>query len=114
MGKYIYDEKNELWHESNGEYYSSCLNMEDIIVQPIGKYGRMRKRYLKEYRRGLYADLVLSGELRVHPMEIDKEARRFVEQTIFEIRRMEGVSEDESNRSNGMDTANERYSRTCE
>ena len=105
MGKYIYDEKNELWHESNGEYYSSCLNMEDIIVQPIGKYGRMRKRYLKEYRRGLYADLVLSGELRVHPMEIDKEARRFVEQTIFE---------DESNRSNGMDTANERYSRTCE
>ena len=42
---------------------------------PIGKYGHMRQRYLKEHRRGLYSSLILSEKLYPHLLEIDRAAR---------------------------------------
>ena len=39
---------------------------------PIGKYGRMRQRYLKEHRPGLYSSLILSEKLYPHLLEIDR------------------------------------------
>ncbi|MBQ7474127.1 MAG: TnpV protein, partial [Oscillospiraceae bacterium] len=48
------------YHKS-GDYYLPNLVLEDTEVQPIGKYGRMRKCYLKEHRPVLYSNLLLSG-----------------------------------------------------
>ena len=42
----------------------------------IGKYGRMRQRYLKEHRPGLYSSLILSEKLYPHLLEIDRAARK--------------------------------------
>lgn len=46
-----------------GDYLLPNLIIEDQKTQPIGKYGRIRKRYLKEHRPVLYTNLLLSGEL---------------------------------------------------
>ena len=66
------------YHKS-GDYYLPNLVLEDNEVQPIGKYGRMRKRYLKEHRPVLFTNLLLSGELFQHLEEIDKTCEEHME-----------------------------------
>lgn len=46
---------------------------------PIGKYGRMRKRFLEQRHDGTLTALVLSGKLTDHLLEIDRVAREQIE-----------------------------------
>ena len=93
MEKYIYDEKNGLWYELNGDYYIPCLELPEAETRPIGRYGRMRKRYLKEYRRGLYTNLLISCRLWTHLADIEEEAQDFMDITVREMAKAEGVTE---------------------
>jgi hypothetical protein len=45
----------------------------------IGKYGMLRKTYLKNHRKGMYTSLMLSGKLNSHLSEIDRTARERIE-----------------------------------
>ncbi|WP_208604300.1 TnpV protein [Paenibacillus lactis] len=56
--------------------------------QLIGKYGMLRKNYLKTEKKGTYASLLLSGELHQHLTEIDRSARTQLEQTMNELLRL--------------------------
>ena len=51
MDKYIYDNKNGLWYELQGDYYIPCLILPAEKEQPIGLWGQRHLRYLKEYCR---------------------------------------------------------------
>lgn len=51
---------NELTYTRCGDYYIPDLKLSEQPEAPIGKYGRMRRRYLKEHRPGLYSSLILS------------------------------------------------------
>ena len=55
-----------------GDYLFPNLIIDEIEQQPVGKYGRMRKRYLKEHRPILFSNLLLSGKLDQHLAEIDQ------------------------------------------
>ncbi len=59
----------------------------------IGKYGRMRKRYLEQRHDGTLTALVLSGKLTEHLLEIDRTAREQIEATVSEMAAAEGVTE---------------------
>ena len=59
----------------------------------LGKWGRMRKRYLKEHRPVLYTNLLLAGELFPHLAEIDKACEEQMELLTRQIARQEGVTE---------------------
>ena len=61
--------------------------------QPIGKYGRMRKRYLKDHRPVLYSNLLLSGKLYEHLAEIDRACEDRLDLIIRQIKTQEGVTE---------------------
>ena len=76
-----------------GDYLLPNLIIEDQKTQPIGKYGRIRKRYLKEHRPVLYTNLLLSGELFPHLAEIDKACERRMELLVLQMAKREGVSE---------------------
>jgi len=80
------------YHKS-GDYYLPNLVLEDTEVQPIGKYGRMRKRYLKEHRPVLYSNLLLSGELHQHLYEIDQACTDRIELITQQMKVQEGVTE---------------------
>ncbi len=80
------------YHKSGG-YYLPNLVLEDTEVQSIGKYGRMRKHYLKEYRPVLYTNLLLSGELFQHLEEIDKTCEERMELLTQQMTKQEGVTE---------------------
>ena len=49
---------NELTYTRCGDYYIPDLKLSGQPEAPIGKYGRMRQRYLKEHRPGLYSSLI--------------------------------------------------------
>lgn len=69
------------------------LTIEDQEMQPIGKYGRMRKRYLKEHRPVLYSNMLLEGKLFQHLAEIDQSCENRLELIVRQIAEQEGVTE---------------------
>ena len=61
---------------------------------PLGKYGRMRRTFLKENQPILYNHLLLSGKLYPHLAEIEAAARQRLEQTMPMLMQATGVTED--------------------
>ncbi len=93
MKKQIYDEKNGLSYTLPGDYY--LPNLEINEEEPTyGKYGIMRKQFLKEHRSARYQYLVLTGKLTEHLNQIDKEAREKVEILVDQMAGQWGVTEE--------------------
>ena len=74
---------NELTYTRCGDYYIPDLKLSEQPEAPIGKYGRMRQRYLKEHRPGLYSSLILSEMLYPHLLEIDRFPSRLLLSFLF-------------------------------
>lgn len=60
----------------------------------LGKYGLLRRKYLKEHRKVLFTNLLTSGKLNEHLSEIDRTAKQRMEQLVTEMARTEGVTEE--------------------
>ena len=76
-----------------GDYFIPDLVLDDEPEYQIGKYGRMRERYLKEHRRAAYAELKLSGKLDEHLAEIDQTCNERMERIVKQMAEREGVTE---------------------
>ena len=93
MKKQIYDEKNGLSYTLHGDYYLPDLEINE--EEPTyGKYGIMRKQFLKEHRSTRYQYLVLTGKLTEHLNQVDKEAREKVEMLVEQMAEQWGVTEE--------------------
>lgn len=93
MKKQIYDEKNGLSYTLHGDYYLPDLEINE--EEPTyGKYGIMRKQFLKEHRSARYQYLVLTGKLTEQLNQVDKEAREKVEMLIEQMVEQWGVTEE--------------------
>ena len=93
MKKQIYDEKNGLSYTLHGDYYLPDLEINE--EEPAyGKYGMMRKQFLKEHRSARYQYLVLTGKLTEHLNQIDKEVREKVEMLVEQRAGQWGVTEE--------------------
>ena len=79
----------ELSYRQNGDYLIPDIKMDDQPAGMIGKYGRMRKTFLKEHRSGTYNSLLLQNKLTEHLLEIDRTAREQVEQTMAQMAQTE-------------------------
>lgn len=93
MKKQIYDEKNGLNYTLHGDYYLPDLEINE--EEPTyGKYGIMRKQFLKEHRSARYQYLVLTGKLTEHLNQVDKEVREEVEILMEQMAEQWGVTEE--------------------
>ena len=93
MKKQIYDEKNGLNYTLHGDYYLPDLEINE--GEPTyGKYGIMRKQFLKEHRSARYQYLVLTGKLTEQLNQVDKEAREKVEMLMEQMVEQWGVTEE--------------------
>ena len=93
MKKQIYDEKNGLSYTLHGDYY--LPDLEIIEEEPAyGKYGIMRKQFLKEHRSARYQYLVLTGKLTEHLNQVDKEVREKVEILVEQMAEQWGVTKE--------------------
>ena len=77
-----------------GDYYIPNLKLAEQPDKPIGKYGRMRQRYLKEYRPVLYSSLILTEKLYPHLLEIDEAANERMDILMPQLMKATGVSEE--------------------
>ena len=92
METHIYDEKNGLRYTLQGDYYlpDLALNEEEPTY---GKYGMLRKQFLKEHRSIRYQNLLLSGKLTAHLNQIDQEATEQVEVLMKQMAEKQGINE---------------------
>ena len=93
MKKQIYDEKNGLSYTLHGDYYLPDLEINEK-KPAYGKYGIMRKQFLKEHRSARYQYLVLTGKLTEHLNQVDKEASEKVEMLMEQMAEQWGVTEE--------------------
>ena len=93
MDKYIYDNSNGLWYELNGDYYIPCLTLPAEEEQTIGIWGQRHLRYLKEYHRAAYTNLLTSGRLDTYLAEIDEQAKDMFFRLVKEYADRQGVTE---------------------
>ena len=93
MKKQIYDEKNGMSYTLHGDYYLPDLVLRE--EEPIyGKYGMLRKQFLKEHRSARYQYLLLTGKLNEHLNQTDQEAREQVEMLMEQMAEKQGVTEE--------------------
>ena len=85
---------NELTYTRCGDYYIPDLKLSEQPEAPIGKYGRMRQRYLKEHRPGLYNSLILSEKLYPHLLEIDRATCERMDAMLPRMMETAGVTEE--------------------
>ena len=76
-----------------GDYLLTNLTIDESEQQPIGKYGRMRKHYLKEHRRVLYTNLLVTGKLFQHLAEIEHVCEERMDLLTRQMAKQEGVTE---------------------
>ena len=69
------------------------MTIENEEPPALTKYGRMRERYLREYKKVLYYNLLTSGKLYEHLAEIDTSACNMAEYLIKEMAIKQGVTE---------------------
>ena len=93
IDKYIYDDKNGLWYELQGDYYIPCLILPAEKEQPIGLRGQRHLQYLKEYRRVTYITLLTSGRLNAYLADIDRQAQERMERLTEQMKRAQGITE---------------------
>ena len=92
MEKVIYDEKNGLWYELQGDYYIPCLKLPEE-QHPIGVWGQRHLRHIKQNRKVLYFNLLTSGKLNGYLADIDKQAEEMSSRLIKQMAEREGVTE---------------------
>ncbi len=81
-------------YRQEGDYLLPNLTLPpDPEEYQIGKYGRMRQRFLKEHRRALYTSLMLEGTLTKHLAEIDRSCNDRLEIIETALMKREGVTE---------------------
>ena len=76
-----------------GDYFIPILVLPDDSEYQIGKYGRMRRTYLKEHRKILYTNYVVDGTLFKHFAEIDQACNERMEIIVSAMSKQEGVTE---------------------
>ena len=93
MEKAIYDEKNGLWYELQGDYYIPCLKLPEEEQRSIGVWGQRHLRYIKQNRKVLYLNLLTSGKLNGYLADIDKQAEEMFSRLVKQMAEREGVTE---------------------
>ena len=84
----------KLTYRRCGDYYLPNIGISAEDMRPLGKYGRMRFRYLQEHRPILFNQLLLSGKLMSHLHSIDDACQEQFDLLIPQMNATEGVTEE--------------------
>ena len=94
MKKHIMGENGISYTLGEDGLYYPDLYLPEETEYSIGKYGMLRKAYLKEHRKGLYLELVLAGKLNEHLHQIDEECNQMMDKLMEQMKEKQGVTEE--------------------
>ena len=83
----------EITYTKHGDYYYPDLELQEQSTEDIGRFGLMRRRYLKEHRKAYYSILCMKLELNDHLREINRQAVEQIELITSQLAQAEGVTE---------------------
>ena len=92
MGKSIFEEMGGRY-EKQGDYLIPCLTLPTEKETVIGVWGQRHLRYLKEYRRVTYTNLLTSGRLNAYLADIDRQAQERFETLTEQMKQAQGITE---------------------
>ena len=85
--------RKEITYRQEGDYLLPEIKLNVMTEKPLGKYGRMRREYLKNHRPILYNRLILSEKLFPHLTEIEETANRRMKQMMDELVKQNNMTE---------------------
>ena len=78
----------------HGDYLIPCLTLPEEEEQRfIGVWGQRHLRYLKEYRRGVYLNMLTSGRLNDYLADIEEQAQKRFERIVEQMKQAQGITE---------------------
>ena len=84
----------QITYTRQGDYLLPNLLPPQEPQIPLGKYALMRRRFLQQSRKVAYTNLLTTGQLHSHLMEIEQTARNRIEQIVSQMAQAEGVTEE--------------------
>lgn len=84
----------EITYRQVGDYLLPELELRSEEIRIIGKYGMLRRTYLKEYKPGWYQSMILTGKLDKHLADVEEQATIRFEQIVKQMKKAEGVTEE--------------------
>lgn len=93
MEKHIYNEQTGIGYTLQGNYYLPDLAVFDEKEEYIGVWGQRHRRYLKEYYKVRYYNLLTSGKLNGYLADIDRQAEEMFSWLVKQMAEREGVTE---------------------
>ena len=94
MEKHIMGENGISYTLGEDGLYYPDLYLQEETEYPIGKYGMLRKSYLKEHRKGLYLELILAGKLNEHLHQIDGDCNQMMDRLVEQMKEAYRVTEE--------------------
>ena len=85
--------KNGITYQLAGDVYLPLIVVTDQPTKPLGKWGRMRRTYLKEHRSGTYTEMLLTGTLMQHLSEIEETAEHRKEELMESLKKQYHLTE---------------------
>ena len=91
MDRFFHDKTNGLDYELIGDYYLPCLKAPE--TPKVGRFGMMYHDYLRKHKKVTYSGLMLSGKLKEHIEDIDRQAEEMFSKLVDQMKQAEGVTE---------------------
>ncbi|MCL2034712.1 MAG: TnpV protein [Oscillospiraceae bacterium] len=85
--------EHNLTYTKHDDYLLPDLCLPEQNPDPIGKYGLLRKTYLKTHRKITYTNLLTAGALHDHLSEIDAQANEELELLMTQMAAAQGITE---------------------
>ena len=84
----------EITYRQVGDYLIPNLTLPKEEKKPLGKYGTMRMKYLKNHRKVFFDILLTKGELMKHIYDTQETASQMMEQLTEQMMKSQGVTEE--------------------
>ena len=84
----------DITYTKHGDYYYPDLALPPQPTGDIGRFGRMRKKYLKEHQPDTFALMLMENTLAQHLIELDRQANEQIELIVSQLAKAEGVTEE--------------------
>ena len=81
----------ELTYTMQGDYLIPDLTVPES--PKLGKYGMLRRTFLREHRDGIYTGMLLNGTLNSHLEEVDRQAQKMLDDLTEQMKALNGVTE---------------------
>lgn len=93
MKKNFTDKRTGISYTLQGDYYLPDLELPAEEQKEVGIWGQRHLRYIKQYRKVLYTNLLTSGKLNSYLTDIDRQAEEMFSRLVKQIAKRESVTE---------------------